>query len=178
MIFGSIFNGIMARVQNLRAQEQQAKAFDMLKANESELRNLFNSEYYKDYIERADVQHLINSAKELQKENTQLLKKRATIMGGTDEFIGANQKNNNQNMASLFGNLAAQGTTWKDNIYNNYLNRNSDFTNKRFGAYTNMANLFQNSSANALSEAGKGFVHIDNALANIGSNFLKTKFNF
>ena len=58
MIFGSIFNGIMARVQNLRAQEQQAKAFDMLKANETELRNLFNSEYYKDYIDTKDESYL------------------------------------------------------------------------------------------------------------------------
>ena len=64
MILGSIFNGIMARVANKRAEDFQGKALQSLDKEEADLDNLFKSRYYSDYMQRADVQNLISSAKD------------------------------------------------------------------------------------------------------------------
>ena len=72
MILGSIFNGIMARIANNRAEESQAKALRVLNDEEEELKNLFKSSYYSDYMNRADVQNLITSAKEAFLSNSYL----------------------------------------------------------------------------------------------------------
>ena len=120
MILNSVFSGIMARIQNNRAQEEQRKALKVLDSEEKVLDELFRSSYYSDYLQRADSQNIINSAKEMFMNNSNNLRSRATITGATDEWVATNQNLNNQALSSIYSNLAAQGANWKDNVMNNY----------------------------------------------------------
>ena len=102
MILGTIYDGIMARINNRRARQQEEKALRVLDKEEEELDNLFKSKYYSNYLQRADVQNMITSAKNIFKTNSDNLRGRATIMGATDEWVGANQKNNAMALSSLY----------------------------------------------------------------------------
>ena len=167
MILDSIFNGIMARVASNRAQEFQAKAFQTLDKEEQNLDNLFKSSYYSDYMRRADVQNLITSAKNTLQATTNNMRGRAAVMGATDEWIGANQKNYNSALSSLYSNLASQGANWKDSVLNNYMDRKSNINNRRVNSFFNNANTYQNTNLNYLSAIGDGVRGLDGAFSNV-----------
>ena len=178
MILGSIFNGIMARIANNRAEESQAKALRVLNDEEEELKNLFKSSYYSDYMNRADVQNLITSAKEAFLSNSNNMRGRAAVMGATDEWVGANQKNYNNALSSLYANVASQGVNWKDSVLNNYLDRKSNINNRRYNTFFNSANAYQNSNSNYLSNIGDGFRSVDNAISNMAIGGMSKKLGF
>ena len=173
MILGSIFNGIMARVANNRAEEFQGKALRTLDKEEEMLDNLFKSTYYSDYMQRADVQNLINSAKDTFRSNTKDLRGRAAVMGATDEWVGANQKNINSSLSSLYSTLASQGANWKDSVLNNYMERKSNINSRRVNSFFNNANAYQNASLNYQSAIGDGIGGIDNAFSSIAMGGIK-----
>ena len=167
MILGSIFNGIMARIANSRADEFQGKAIQALDKEEEMLDNLFKSSYYSDYLHRADIQNLISSAKDAFKTNSENMQSRAAVMGATDEWIGANQKNYNNALSSLYSNLASQGVNWKDSVLNNYIDRKSNINNRRVNGFFNNANTYQSANHNYLSAIGDGIRGIDGAFSNM-----------
>ncbi|MBR5324435.1 MAG: hypothetical protein IKV14_06450 [Muribaculaceae bacterium] len=167
MILGSIFNGIMARVANKRAEDYQGKALQSLDKEEAELDNLFKSSYYSDYMRRADVQNLISSAKDTLQANTNNMRGRATVMGATDEWIGANQKNYNSALSSLYSNIVSQGANWKDSVLNNYMDRKSNINSRRANSFFNNANTYQNTNLNYLSNIGDDIRGMDNAFSNV-----------
>ncbi len=178
MILGSIFNGIMARVQNRRAEDEQKKALEVLKQEEEELDNIFKSNYYSDYLHRADVQNLINSAKEMFQSNTNNMQGRAAIMGATDEWRGATQNTNNKALSSLYSNLAAQGVNWKDRVLDDYLNRKSNINTRQYNTYFNNSNNYQVSSNNFLSEIGDNIKRFDNTISGIAQGGILKKLGF
>lgn len=178
MILGSIFSGIMARIQNRRAEEQQQKALDILKQEEDELDSIFKSNYYSDYLQRADAQSIINSAKEMFQSNLNNMQGRAAVMGATDEWRGASQNLNNKALSSLYSNLASQGVNWKDRILGDYLDRKSNINTRRYSTYFNRSNNYQNSSINSLSDIGNGFRYLDNAMSGIVQGGISKKLGF
>lgn len=173
MILDSIFNGIMARVASNRAQEFQTKAFQTLDKEEQNLDNLFKSSYYSDYMRRADVQNLINSAKDTLQSSANNMRGRAAVMGATDEWIGANQKSYTSALSSLYSNLAGQGVNWKDSVLNNYMNRKSNLNNARANSFFNSANGYQNANLNYLSDIGNGIRGVDNVISSIAMGGIK-----
>lgn len=178
MILGTIFNGIMSRVQNRRAEEQQQLALGVLDKEEQELNNLFNANYHKDFMQRADVQGVINSARRFHKSNLNDLRNRSVIMGGTDEWLGANQKSAAENISSLYSNILSEGISWKDNVLNNYLNRKSAINDRRYSTLFNSANNYQRSGVNALAGVGDGFKFMDSALSNIAQRRISKNLGF
>ncbi len=167
MILGSIFNGIMARVANKRAEDFQGKALQTLDKEEADLDNLFKSSYYSDYMQRADVQNLISSAKDTLQANTNNMRGRAAVMGATDEWKGANQKNFSSALSSLYSNIVSQGVNWKDSVLNNYMDRKSNINSRRANSFFNNANAYQNTNLNYLSNIGDNIRGVDNAFSNV-----------
>lgn len=91
-MFASIFNGIKARKQRKAAEKEQKNALQALDSQQTQLDNLFNSEYYGDYINRSDSQALLkNLRKQTQQLNQQTLTQSA-VTGTTPEAIAAQQK--------------------------------------------------------------------------------------
>lgn len=75
-MFGAIFNGIKARKQRKAADKEQQNALQVLGEQQTQLDNLFNSEYYGDYINRADNQSLLrNLRNQTQQQNLQTQRK-------------------------------------------------------------------------------------------------------
>ena len=178
MILNSVFSGIMARIQNNRAQEEQRKALEVLDSEEKALDELFRSSYYSDYLQRADSQNIINSAKNMFMNNSNNLRSRASITGATDEWVATNQNLNNQALSSIYSNLAAQGANWKDNVMNNYLNGKTNISNKRYASFLGNSNNYQNSSLNHLSNIGQELSGWDNRLSNLLMSGISKKLKF
>lgn len=176
MILGTIFSGIMANVQRKRAEKEQSSALYQLDKEESSLNNTFNSQYYKDFTDRADVQSLFRTLKEQQKDLTRQNRKNAAVMGGTEETVAAMQDNVNSRLADTYGNVASIGAGWKDSVYNNYMTRKSAISDKRYGVYQNAANMFGSSSNNMLAGASDGLRSFDNAMLGLATGGLSNLF--
>ena len=132
MLLQTIFSGIMAGVQRRRANAANEKAMKELEKSESAADTLFNSQYYKDYTDRADVQALFNNFRKEQKRQT------------------------SQN------NAAAIGAQWKDSVLNSYINRKSAIQDAKYNIYQNNANSYMSSAANMLNNASEGLKTFDN----------------
>lgn len=178
MILGSIFNGIMARIQNRRAEEQQEKALEALNKEDKKLDSIFKSNYYSDYLQRADAQNIINSAKEMFQSNTNNLQGRATVMGATNEWRAAAQNESNNALSALYSNLAAQGVNWKDRVLSDYLNRKADVNTRRYNTYLNSSNNYQNSFMKSISDMSSNLGYFDNAVSKIATGGISKKLGF
>lgn len=168
----------MAGVQRRRANEANRKAAAELAKSEDYMDTLFNSQYYKDYTDRADVQALFNNFRNEQKEQTSQNRKRAAVSGATQESVAAMQKNTTDALADTYNNVAGMGAQWKDSVLNNYINMKSSIQNSKSGIYQNSANSYMNSSANMLSMASEGLKNLDSfwskkSLASVASSSSK-----
>lgn len=136
-MFASIFNGIKARKQRKAAEKEQKNALQALDSQQTQLDNLFNSEYYGDYINRSDNQALLkNLRKQTQQLNQQTLTQSA-VTGATPEAIAAQQ---------------------------NYINHSVAINDKRYNTYMNASNMFRNASENALQNVGRRLENLDNTI--------------
>ena len=163
-MFASIFNGIKARKQRKAAEKEQKNALQALDSKQTQLDNLFNSEYYGDYINRSDSQALLkNLRKQTQQLNQQTLTQSA-VTGTTPEAIAAQQKNNAETIGNTYSAIAANGAQWKNNVLNNYINHSAAINDKRYNTYMNASNMFRNASENALQNVGRRLENLDNTI--------------
>lgn len=163
-MFASIFNGIKARKQRKAAEKEQKNALQALDSQQTQLDNLFNSEYYGDYINRSDSQALLkNLRKQTQQLNQQTLTQSA-VTGTTPEAIATQQKNNAETIGNTYSAIAANGAQWKNNVLNNYINHSAAINDKRYNTYMNASNMFRNASENALQNVGRRLENLDNTI--------------
>lgn len=162
MLLQTIFSGIMAGVQRRRAKAANEKAMKELEKSESAADTLFNSQYYKDYTDRADVQALFNNFRKEQKRQTSQNRKMAALSGGTQESVAAMQKSSSDALADTYNNAAAIGAQWKDSVLNSYINRKSAIQDAKYNIYQNNANSYMSSAANMLNNASEGLKTFDN----------------
>ena len=142
-MFASIFNGIKARKQRKAAEKEQKNALQALDSQQTQLDNLFNSEYYGDYINRSDNQALLkNLRKQTQQLNQQTLTQSA-VTGATPEAIAAQQKNNAETIGNTYSAIAANGAQWKNNVLNNYINHSAAINDKRYNTFVFQRTLIQ-----------------------------------
>ena len=138
------------------------KAMKELEKSESAADTLFNSQYYKDYTDRADVQALFNNFRKEQKRQTSQNRKMAALSGGTQESVAAMQKSSSDALADTYNNAAAIGAQWKDSVLNSYINRKSAIQDAKYNIYQNKANSYMSSAANMLNNASEGLKTFDN----------------
>lgn len=160
-MFGAIFNGIKARKQRKAADKEQQNALQVLGEQQTQLDNLFNSEYYGDYINRADNQSLLrNLRNQTQQQNLQT-QTQAAVMGATPEAIAAQQKNNAAMIGNAYSTIAANGANWKSNVLNNYINNSAAIHDKRYNTYMNANNMFRNASENSYQNLSQSLGKLD-----------------
>jgi len=84
---------------------------------------MFNNDYYGDYTQRADVQNTIKQMREEQKRQGEIDNNTAVVTGATPEAQVAAKDSRNKAMSSVFSNIAAQGSAFKDRTKAHYLQR-------------------------------------------------------
>lgn len=89
----------------------------------AENESLFNKDYYSDYTQRADTQNLIKRMRDEMKSQNKIEQNTAAVTGATPEVQNASKEQRNKAMTSVFGNIAAQGSQFKDRAKDRYLSR-------------------------------------------------------
>lgn len=163
----------MAGVQRRRAEEANRKALEQLAISEKSMDTLFNSQYYKDYTDRADVQALFSRFRDEQKRQASQNRRRIAVSGGTQESVAAMQKNMSDALAGTYNNAAGIGAQWKDSVFNNYLNLKSSVQNSRAGLYGNTANSYMNSAGSMLAGVSEGLGNLDRFWSSKAANKAK-----
>ena len=112
-IGSSIYGAIKSSQANKRAQQ-------LIQNQRDENQKWYDQKMAEDYTKRSDVQNLLTKQKELFQE--QYKKARATnaVAGGTDEAAAMQQEAANEAVADTTSNIAAQSTSYKEGIENQY----------------------------------------------------------
>ena len=90
----SLLSGIIRNARNRRAAKAaQAEALNSLSNQQAQLDNIFNSEYYGDYMNRSDVQSMMRSMQDQMRQQNAQSYNMAAVNGATPEALAAQQNN-------------------------------------------------------------------------------------
>lgn len=156
-----IFSGFIANKKRKEAEKAQNNALQTLNDQQTMLDNIFNSEYYGDYINRSDSQALLQNLRKQTQQQNQQMQTQSAVMGATPEAIAAQQKVNADMIGNTYSTIAANGANWKNNVLNNYINNSAAIQDKRYNTYMNAYNMFQNASDNAIQNVNQSLVKMD-----------------
>ena len=150
---GSIFGGISAAraakkmQQNIEAQQ---------KANQ----DWYNRRYNEDATQRADAQRLLTMTEERIKNRNQQVAGAAAVMGGTEESVAAAKEANSKALSDTMSGINAAADARKDQIEQQYMQRDADLTNQ--------LNQIEQNKAQAISQAVQGVTGAANGIMGIG----------
>ena len=84
--------------------------------------NLFNRNYYRNYLDTPTAQRMLKQVREQLGEQTRSLRNTSTVMGLTGESMAAMQKNNNKTIDNVVSSLATTDERQKEAALHNYEN--------------------------------------------------------
>lgn len=120
---GSIFGGISASKAMKKAkknvQQQMQKNQDW-----------YDRRYNEDATQRADAQRVLTMTEENIKNRNRQAAGTQAVMGGTDESTAATKAANNQALVDATAQIAVNGEQRKDQIEQQYLQRDADLQNQ------------------------------------------------
>ncbi|MBR3951426.1 MAG: hypothetical protein IKJ79_05905, partial [Bacteroidaceae bacterium] len=76
--------------------------------------NLFNKNYYRNYLDTPTAQRMLKEAREMLGEQTRSLRNTSTVMGLTGESMAAMQKNNNKMLDNMVNSLSVADVQAKE----------------------------------------------------------------
>ena len=143
----SLLAGIIQNARNRRKEAQgMAEAQNQLAERQNQLDGFFRNNYYGDYMNRSEVQSVVqNMQNQMRQQNAQLANMGA-ITGATPEALAAMQNNNAAAMGNTFNNIAANASGWKSNVLDNYINNSMALTNQRYNLWAQQAADFRNAA--------------------------------
>ena len=84
----SLLSGIIRNARNRRAAKKaQTEALNSLSDQQAQLDNIFNNEYYGDYMNRSDVQSMMRSMQDQMRQQNAQNYNMAAVTGATPEAL-------------------------------------------------------------------------------------------
>ena len=145
----SVYSGIKAGQDRKAGEAMQAK-------QEADNESWYNKEYYTDYTKRADSQNLLKRLKETTDTNNKQNEMTAAITGATDESVQAGRNANNKVVSDTFGNLAAMGARYKDNVMQTYMGRKDNLSRQAYNSLMQKAQSNETGMYNGINQVGAG----------------------
>lgn len=120
---GSAISGVLGGIsRNKMLREQQR----MLEAKKKENDNWYDRRYNEDATQRADAQAILTQTREEMQNRNRAAAGTQAVMGGTEESIAATKAANAKAMADATSHIAVSGEARKDNIENQYMQRDNE----------------------------------------------------
>jgi hypothetical protein len=117
-----------------------------------------------DYTQRADAQNLFKNLRDNLKRNRDVTTSTAAITGATPAAVAASKEADTKAISDVYGNVAAMGQQYKDNVTNQYFNRQAWLRNAmlRLGntemeGYQQISNAWSNLAGSGLNAAAGAF---------------------
>lgn len=141
----------------------QRKAMDTISGNigqlESDNLDWYNRRSNEDATQRADFQRLYNLALKAGRENNRAAAGAAAVGGATEESIAATKAANNQMLADLTAQQAAQFDAKKDAIEQQYMGTKAELINQK--------NALEQQKAAATQQAVQGVADAAGSIAKV-----------
>ena len=166
----SVYSGIKAGQDRKAGEAMQAK-------QEADNESWYNKEYYTDYTKRADSQNLLKRLKETTDTNNKQNEMTAAITGATDESIQAGRNANNKVVSDTFGNLAAMGARYKDNVMQTYMGRKDNLSRQAYNSLMQKAQSNETGMYNGINQVGAGVMGASGNLYGINNTTPQTGVN-
>ena len=125
--FLQIINDYASNKRSIKNQEKFLNDYskynrDYYDRQMSNATNLFNRQYYSNYLDTPTAQNMLNRLRKQLDEQNRSLRNTAQVMGLTGESYAAMQKNNNKIMENVVGRLSVADAQQKERALNNYIN--------------------------------------------------------
>lgn len=117
---GSITGGLLG---SSAAREAARKRQQYLNSQKQENQSWFDRRYNEDATQRADAQRLLQITEDNIRKRNKAIAGREAVMGGATEETAKEKERNNEAMADVVGQIAANNERRKDEIEQQYLNR-------------------------------------------------------
>ncbi len=161
-IIGAGIQGVGAIAGGITSAIAARKANKMIDQQREKNQNWYDRRYNEDATQRADAQRILQQTEENIRNRNRAAAGAAAVMGGTEESIAATKAANNEVLADVTAQIAAQGEARKDAIEGTYLNNDNAFTQQQAA--------IQQQKAEQIGQAIQGAA---DAGASIATNFIK-----
>ncbi len=104
----------------IKSSQANKKAQQMIQNQRDENKRWYDQKMAEDYMQRADVQNILRKQRELLQDQYQRARARNIVTGGTDESLVLQQESINDAMADTAAEIAAQSSSYKEGIENQY----------------------------------------------------------
>lgn len=131
----------------IKSSEANKKAEALLTNQRNENRKWYEQRMAEDYTRRADVQNVLRKQRELFQD--QYARARATnlVAGGTDESLALQQEAANEAMGETMANIAAQASSYKEGIENQYRTQDAALAQQEIANQKTKAQSIANAAA-------------------------------
>lgn len=114
----------------------------------------YDRRYNEDATQRADAQRVLTQTAEAIKQRNRAAAGSAAVMGGTEESVAATKAANAQAMADAASRIAVAGEARKDNIEQQYQQRDQQLQGQLNNMEVNRANAITQAAGGVASAAG------------------------
>lgn len=136
-MIGSIIGGVLnvgsSIAGGIASRRAKKKADNMLKEQKERNQAWYDRNYNADFTQRSDAQNVINRTREMLQERGQRSAATNAVMGGTDEALALDKEAQNQALAQVTSNIAAQADNHKDRVEQTYMNNDNAITQQQVG---------------------------------------------
>lgn len=146
----SIYGAVKSSQANKRAE-------DLIRSQRDENRKWYEEKMSEDYTQRADVQNILRKQRDLFDEQYKRARATNLVAGGTDESLALQQAQANEAMGETMSNIAAQSTSYKEAVENQYRNQDAALNQQQAQLEQNKANAIA-SAAGQMGSAVSGLV--------------------
>lgn len=157
-----LVSGITGAVKSAKAARQQQQLID-----EQNRKNdiWFNNEYYKDYMDRSDVQAAMERVRQTMQRQNQRVEQQAAVTGATPESVIAQKEANAGVITDAAAAMQANASAHQDKVMDAYRAKQDSLAGQQQQqyqlseqGYANLANTGFNTAANMAASAISGAV--------------------
>ena len=135
----SIYGAIKSSQANKRAEQ-------LLKNQRDENKKWYDQKMAEDYTKRTDVQNVLRKQRELLQEQYQRARATNLVAGGTDESLALQQQAANQAMGDTMANIAAQASSYKEGVENQFRTQDAALNQQQIANEQNRAQAIANAA--------------------------------
>lgn len=130
-IISYIYNNAKAQKQRALEDKYYNNQLSNINAQMNAATSAFNRAYYRNYTDNASVQNMLKRVRDQLSEQNKASQKTAVVMGVTPDMYAAMQKQNNQILDKVVGNVAAAESNARERAEANFEAQRQNLYNMR-----------------------------------------------
>ena len=131
----------------IKSSQANKRATEMIQNQRAENKKWYDQKMTEDYMQRSDVQNVLRKQRELLNEQYQRARATNVVAGGTDESLALQQQAANATMGDTMADIAANASSYKDNIEQQYRAQDAALNQQLAGVHQAQGQTIANAAA-------------------------------